>query len=110
MEPVPPCLNKRPLSFLQASHDPKHRSEDTSMSNSIVAAVLALAVSAGAAWLAADDTDSAHYQVNVNLVVLTFSVTDAKGNAVHGLRHSDIRIFEDDIPRKVASFSEGSKP
>lgn len=81
------------------------------MSNSIVRlALLALVVSSGAAWLAAEDTDSARYRVNVNLVVLTFSVTDAKGNPVRGLKHSDIRIFEDDIPQKVAAFSEGSQP
>lgn len=81
------------------------------MAKSIVtAAALAVTVATGAAWVAAQENDPAVYQVNVNMVVVTFSVTDAKGNAVHGLKPEDIRILEDNIPQKVASFAEGSKP
>ena len=32
------------------------------------------------------------YRVDVDMVVLTFSVTDKKGNHVNGLRPEDIRI------------------
>jgi len=82
------------------------------MSNSVVTtAVLAFVLSAGAARPTAEqDGDSAFYRVNVNLVVLTFSVADAKGNSFSGLKPSDVRIFEDGIPQKIASFAEGSKP
>jgi VWFA-related protein len=46
--------------------------------------------------------------VDVNMVVLTFSVTDKKGNHVSGLRPEDIRIFEDGTEQKIASFAQGS--
>jgi VWFA-related protein len=48
------------------------------------------------------------YRVDVNLVALTFSVTDKSGNHVTGLKPADIRIFEDGIPQKIASLAEGS--
>jgi Ca-activated chloride channel homolog len=54
--------------------------------------------------------DPALYRVDVNLVTLTFSVTDAQGKSVHGLQPSDLKVFEDGIPQKLASFAEGSKP
>lgn len=50
------------------------------------------------------------YRVDVNLVTLTFSVTDAQGKSVHGLQPPDLKVFEDGIPQKLASFAEGSKP
>ena len=49
------------------------------------------------------------YRVDVDMVVLTFSVTDKKGNHVNGLRPEDIRIFEDGAEQKISSFAEGSK-
>jgi VWFA-related protein len=42
--------------------------------------------------------------------MFTFSVTDAKGASVRGLQPSDIGVFEDGIPQKIASFAEGNKP
>jgi VWFA-related protein len=50
----------------------------------------------------------ARYKVDVNMVVLNFSVTDKSGNPVTGLKPSDIRVFEDGIPQKLAAFAEGS--
>jgi VWFA-related protein len=44
------------------------------------------------------------------MVVLTFSVEDSKGHPVGGLNAADVRILEDGIPQKIASFAEGSKP
>ena len=35
------------------------------------------------------------------MVVLTFSVTDKKGNHVNGLKPEDIRIFEDGAEQKI---------
>ncbi len=49
------------------------------------------------------------YRVDVDMVMLTFSVTDKKGNHVNGLRPEDIRIFEDGAEQKISSFAEGSK-
>lgn len=49
-----------------------------------------------------------NYQVDVNLVGLTFSVTDSKGKPIRGLQRGDITIEEDGIPQKIAAFAEGS--
>ena len=46
----------------------------------------------------------------VDLVVLSFTVTDNKGKYVNGLKYSDFRIFEDGIREKVSTFSEGNRP
>ncbi len=68
-----------------------------------------LAFSLLAAPLIHSQVDSrARYKVDVNMVVLTFSVTDKTGNHVTGLKPADIRIFEDGIPQKLAAFAEGS--
>jgi Ca-activated chloride channel homolog len=48
------------------------------------------------------------YQVDVDLVAVTFIATDAKGRPVHGLRSTDIRVYEDGLPQKIAAFAEGS--
>src|SRR5437763_8331666 len=50
------------------------------------------------------------YRVDVDLVGLTFTVTDGKGNTVRGLRPEDVRIFEDGAEQTLASFTEGSRP
>jgi Ca-activated chloride channel family protein len=50
------------------------------------------------------------YQANVNMVALTFSVADGKGNYVAGLKADDVRIFEDGVEQKIAAFAEGSRP
>lgn len=42
------------------------------------------------------------------MVVLSFSVTDQKGKYVNGLKPKDLRVFEDEIPQKVATFTEGN--
>jgi Ca-activated chloride channel homolog len=50
------------------------------------------------------------YRANVNLVEVTFSVTDSKGKLVGGLRAEDVRILEDEVPQKIAFFAEGGRP
>jgi VWFA-related protein len=50
------------------------------------------------------------FRVKVDMVVLTFTVTDSKGRYVTGLRPSDFRILEDGIVERVATFAEGSRP
>src|ERR1700678_170439 len=50
------------------------------------------------------------FRSKVDLVVLSFTVTDNKGKYVNGLKPSDFRISEDGIPQKLATFSEGNRP
>jgi len=54
--------------------------------------------------------DRTTFRVKVDLVVLSFTVTDNKGHYVNGLKAQDFRIMEDGIPQKLKSFSEGSRP
>jgi VWFA-related protein len=49
------------------------------------------------------------YKVNVEMVVLTFSVTDGKGKSITGLNSNDIRISEDGVPQQIVAFAEGSE-
>jgi len=50
-----------------------------------------------------------HFRVNVDMVVLTFTVTDAKGKYVSGLKPEDLRISEDGVSQKITAFAEGTK-
>ncbi len=70
---------------------------------------LALFLTLNAPLLNGQGDGGTRYRVDVDMVVLTFSVTDKKGNHVNGLRPEDIRIFEDGAEQKIASFAEGSK-
>ena len=69
----------------------------------------ALAGTVGVAALAiAQDTPV--FRVKVDMVVLSFQVTDNKGHYINGLKPKDFRILEDGIPQKIGTFAEGSKP
>ena len=50
------------------------------------------------------------FRVKVDMVVLSFTITDNKGKYVNGLKPSDFKILEDGIPQKLSTFSEGNKP
>lgn len=50
------------------------------------------------------------FRVKVDMVVLSFTVTDGRGRYVNGLKHTDFKILEDGIAQKVATFAEGNKP
>jgi len=50
------------------------------------------------------------FRSKVDLVVLSFTVTDSKGKYVNGLKPSDFRIMEDGIKEKMSTFSEGNRP
>ena len=54
--------------------------------------------------------DRPTFRVKVDLVVLSFQITDNKGHYINGLKPKDFRILEDGIPQKIATFAEGSKP
>jgi VWFA-related protein len=63
----------------------------------------------GGIWLYAQDA-SPVFRSKVDLVVLSFTVTDNKGKYVNGLKPSDFRILEDGIAEKISTFSEGNRP
>jgi Ca-activated chloride channel family protein len=54
--------------------------------------------------------DRPTFRVKVDMVVLSFQITDNKGHYINDLKPKDFRILEDGIPQKLATFSEGSKP
>lgn len=60
--------------------------------------------------VAAETPPSDRFQVNVDMVVLTFAVTDSKGKYVNGLHSEDIRVQEDGAVQKIVSFTEGNGP
>ncbi len=57
----------------------------------------------------AQDQDQTTFHVKVDMVVLSFTVTDQKGHYVNGLKPSDFKIYEDEIPQKMATFAEGTR-
>lgn len=62
-----------------------------------------------AAWLYAQDPSRPTFRVKVDMVVLTFTVTDSKGKYINGLKPSDFRILEDGIVQRLNTFAEGNK-
>jgi Ca-activated chloride channel homolog len=54
--------------------------------------------------------DRPTFRVKVDMVVLSFQVTDSKGHYVNGLKPKDFRILEDGIQQKLNTFGEGDKP
>ncbi len=54
--------------------------------------------------------DQPTFRVKVDMVVLSFTVTDSKGRYVNGLKPADFRILEDGIAQKVNTFAEGNLP
>jgi Ca-activated chloride channel family protein len=49
------------------------------------------------------------FRVKVDMVVLSFTVTDSRGGYINGLKPTDFRILEDGIVQKLATFTEGNK-
>src|ERR1700724_2470624 len=50
------------------------------------------------------------FRVKVDMVVLSFTVTDNKNKYINNLKPTDFRISEDGILQKDATFAEGSRP
>ncbi len=50
------------------------------------------------------------FRVKVDMVVLSFTVTDSKGRYINGLKPKDFKIAEDGISQKIATFAEGNRP
>ncbi|WP_228486216.1 VWA domain-containing protein [Paludibaculum fermentans] len=70
----------------------------------------ALIPAAAPALLLGQEPGRPTFRVKVDMVVLSFTVTDSKGRYVNGLKPSDFRILEDGISQKVNTFAEGNKP
>jgi len=68
-----------------------------------------LGVTAAGTVLRAQDGQRPIFRVKVDMVVLSFQVTDNKGHYVNGLKPTDFHIFEDGIPQQIATFAEGAK-
>lgn len=73
-------------------------------------AISAIALVTSGVSLRAEEHAPTHFSVNVDLVALTFTVMDGNGKYVRGLQPSDIRVTEDGIVQKIATFAEGTKP
>ena len=48
-------------------------------------------------------------QANSRVVLTDVTVTDKKGNPIHGLKASDFRIFDNNKPQEISSFEEHHK-
>ena len=68
-----------------------------------------LGVTAAGAVMRAQDGQRPIFRVKVDMVVLSFQVTDSKGHYVNGLKPTDFRIYEDGILQQIATFAEGAK-
>ncbi|MFL6451051.1 MAG: VWA domain-containing protein [Bryobacteraceae bacterium] len=70
----------------------------------------ALLLATAGLWLYAQEQDQTTFHVKVDMVVLSFAVTDTKGKYVNGLKPKDFKIYEDDINEKLSTFAEGNRP
>ncbi len=73
-----------------------------------LAGLVAIAGLGATLWVRGQDTDQNTFRVKVDMVVLSFTVTDSKGKYVNGLKPKDFRVYEDDIAQKPATFAEGN--
>jgi Ca-activated chloride channel family protein len=79
-------------------------------STSWLVALLGLAVSISARPVHAQSGQRPVFRVKVDMVVHSFTVTDSKGKYVTGLKPKDVRVLEDGIVQRVATFAEGNQP
>jgi Ca-activated chloride channel homolog len=48
------------------------------------------------------------FRVKVDMVVLSFQVTDSKNHYINGLKPAEFKIYEDGILQRVSTFAEGA--
>src|SRR5580704_12018345 len=65
-------------------------------------------ITAGGLLLRAQDQKKLIYRVKVDMVVLSYQVTDSKNHYIKGMKPGDFRIYEDGILQKISTFAEGS--
>jgi Ca-activated chloride channel homolog len=64
-------------------------------------------MTAGGVLLRAQDP-SLTFHVKVDMVVLSFQVTDSKNHYINGLKPAEFKIYEDGILQRVSTFAEGA--
>jgi VWFA-related protein len=69
-----------------------------------------IGMAAGATLLHGQDGTRPGFRVkvDVNMVVLSFQVTDNKNHYVNSLKPTDFRIYEDGILQKISTFASGT--
>ena len=75
----------------------------------VFALTAGLLLTGGYAWLRAQD-QAPTFRVKVDMVVLSFTVTDSHGRYVNGLKPKQFHVSEDDIPQRISTFTEGNRP
>ena len=75
-----------------------------------IALLGAVAATGAGIWVFAQEPPTPVFKAKVDLVVLTFTVTDSKGNYVTNLHPSDFAVTEDGIAENIATFEEGNGP
>ena len=63
---------------------------------------------AGGLILSAQEQPHTIFRVKVDMVVLSFQVTDSKNHYINGLKPTDFKIYEDGILQRVSTFAEGA--
>ena len=66
-------------------------------------------MTAAGALLRAQDSPRTVFRVKVDMVVLSFQVTDNKGHYVNGLKPTDFKVYKDGILQSISTFAEGAK-
>ena len=66
-------------------------------------------MTAGAAAVVQAQDRQPIFRVKVDMVVLSFQVTDSKNHYINGLKPNDFRVYEDGILQKISTFTEGAK-
>ncbi len=66
-----------------------------------------ISLAGGAPLLLAQERPT--FRVKVDMVVLSFQVTDSKNHYINGLKPGDFRIYEDGILQRISTFAEGAK-
>ncbi|MFB3827831.1 MAG: VWA domain-containing protein [Bryobacteraceae bacterium] len=67
-------------------------------------------MAAGGGVVLAQEGQRPVFRVKVDMVVLSFAVTDSRNRYITGLKPSDLRVLEDGILQKLSTFTEGAKP
>jgi VWFA-related protein len=65
-------------------------------------------ITAGGLLLRAQEQKRPVFKVKVDMVVLSYQVTDSKNHYIKGLKPGDFRVYEDGILQKISTFAEGS--
>jgi len=65
-------------------------------------------ITAGGLLLRAQTPQKPTFRVKVDMVVLSYQVTDSKNHYIKGLKPADFRIYEDGILQRISTFAEGS--